>query len=83
MSVADYLIEDYLIDAQVAEDDAYRRIESGEWTTKDGSVMKVEKMSTDHIKNCIALMKRRKDDYAECWVARFEKELDRRLRLRW
>lgn len=40
--------------------------------------MKVEKMSTDHIKNCIALMKRRKDDYAECWVARFEKELDRR-----
>lgn len=41
-----------------------------EWTTKDGRKIKITKMTTEHIKNCMKIVG--EDDL---WYSHFEKEL--------
>lgn len=53
--------------------------EYGVWTTKDGEQIPVEEMTTSHIQNTIAFIKRtdRTDMYLP-WIRVFENELERR-----
>lgn len=52
--------------------------EMGIWTTKDGRQIPVEEMTTRHIKNTIAYLKRLDDEVYELWIDVFEEELNRR-----
>ena len=48
----------------------------GFWTTKDGTVIHVSKMTTSHIRNTINFIKRKDfDDSYLPWILRFEREL--------
>ena len=66
----------YEFDLQgLVEDEAKSKI----WTTRDGSKIPVENMTTSHIKNTIAHIKRiDKIDFLEPWVRVFKEELKRR-----
>lgn len=51
----------------------------GVWTTKDGTQIPVEDMTTSHIQNTIAFIKRTdQTDMYLPWVEVFEEELERR-----
>ena len=52
--------------------------EMGIWTTKDGRQIPVEEMTTSHITNTIAYLKRLDDEVYEPWIDVFEEELKRR-----
>lgn len=61
----------------------YSRVEAlakaGIWETKDGKKIRVEDMTDSHIRNTIALLKRHNVcDLWMPWIARLEKELERR-----
>jgi len=43
------------------------------WTTKDGKEIEIQNMTTEHIKNTVAYLIRKKDDSG--WIEILEKEL--------
>lgn len=46
------------------------------WTTKDGDMIKLQDMTTEHIGNCLKMLRR---CYDECdWIDAFEEELEMR-----
>lgn len=49
-----------------------------EWTTRDGKKIKLSKMTTEHIKNCIKLMERTDTPEAKHNVRLLQEELDGR-----
>ena len=56
-----------------------KEAEYGVWTTKDGTQIPVEDMTTSHIRNTIAFIKRTdQTDMYLPWVEVFEEELERR-----
>lgn len=67
MSLWDDYKDDYLDDLFLY-DDSY-----DVWTTKDGDMIKLQDMTTEHIENCLRMLRRY---YNECgWIDAFEEEL--------
>lgn len=62
-----------------AENKEKQRIFSGLWQTKDGTVIRISDMTERHIRNCIAMISRnRDDDNGYLWIEQFEEELEKR-----
>lgn len=79
MSFGNELYEEMMIDQWIAEEEESQRIEAGQWKKKDGSVIQISDMSESHIQNCLAMIKRnRDDDNAMNWIKLFEAELNKR-----
>lgn len=75
------MAEDYLDSFDIEEE--YARIqneaERGVWTMRDGTVIRVEDMTSSHIKNAKALCERNNAyDLYTPWVERFTDELRKR-----
>ena len=50
----------------------------GMWRTKDGRVLNVEDMGTEHIQNCIRMLERNNVPIRKPYIIMFTKELHRR-----
>ena len=85
MSYGLEVLEEFLIDQDVALEMKYRELESGEWSTRDGELIKIENMDIQHIRNCIRMLNRNRanDELAQLWIEKFEAELDRRRNDKW
>lgn len=66
-------------DWEQARLDVEDEAEYGVWTTKDGKQIPIEEMTTSHIQNTIAFIKRTDEtDLYLPWIKVFERELERR-----
>ena len=72
--MADYLLEQECYDFFAHDDGDFQELT---WNTKDEGAIAVSEMKDSHIKNCIAMLARRKQD-ADFWIAAFEDELKSR-----
>jgi hypothetical protein len=52
--------------------------DEGYWTTKNGDRLKIEQMETSHIKNTIAMLKRKDDEDYNNKIEELEEELLKR-----
>lgn len=66
------LWEDYNADLQWARD----RASLGVWLTAEGEEVLIRDMTTQHIKNCIAMLQKHGDE--EKYISIFEQELEKR-----
>lgn len=66
------LWDDYRVDVQFARYNPHG-VHNDEWRTREGKVLKLKDMSTDHIKNCMRMIGKSDDFYYA-----FEAELKRR-----
>lgn len=62
--------------------DLWDLVDEGYWETKDGRHLKIKKMETNHIENCIKMLERtkEKDEYTDFKLNEFKEELDKRER---
>lgn len=92
MSYGEELMEEMLINYLLRDFFQYEKYselrilaEQGIWVTKEGKSIPIQKMSSGHLRNSIALMKRNMDDYdkyateiAEQYIKKMQAELNRR-----
>ncbi len=77
--VKEMLRDDIDNDWEQIRDEIEDEAEYGVWTTKDGEQIPVEEMTTSHIQNTIAFIKRTdQTDMYLPWIRVFEHELERR-----
>lgn len=76
------MAEEMAINAAIYKADKKAKRDAGIWTMRDGTEIKVKDMGEDHIKNTIRMLKRRESEWAESWIAVFEKELEFRQYIR-
>lgn len=80
---------DYLADTEFERDVAINRWEKlsikvqsdimhGLWRTADGRILSVHEMSSNHIRNCMAMLKRNNNPFEEQYRKMFENELAER-----
>lgn len=75
--MADYYSKDLMYDIDLTPN--YDEYDFKVWKTKDGQRIPINKMDTDHIKNCINfLSKDKKNSSIRSWVWAFTEELRRR-----
>ena len=79
MSLGSDWIADHIFDPEAERISIDREACEGIWRTKDGREIPVQMMTTNHIKNTIAYLKRIDciDMYAP-WIITFQEELERR-----
>jgi hypothetical protein len=68
--MAEYYLEQELLNP----DFDFGDIQELTWLTKDEGEIKVKNMKDSHLKNCINMLRRKKED-ADFWIAIFEDEL--------
>ena len=68
---------DYYLEQEIMLTDLWGECDELMWETKDEGKIAVSKMKNSHIKNCINMLVRRKQD-ADFWLAVFEDELKNR-----
>lgn len=59
-------------------EEAEIKLHSGIWTMRDGSTIKVDKMTTTHIQNCINMLHKSSSPLAQGWIEAFNEELEDR-----
>ena len=80
---------EYMAEHEYERDEAMKRWESictnvameashGIWHTLDGRIMHVEEMETEHIRNCIRMLKRNNNPFWKFYKPMFEGELAKR-----
>lgn len=82
MSMGREFLADYAWEIEQAmnyEEDIWNEAQNGVWETKDGRLIPVEEMTTEHIHNTIAFIKRNWDnEIYQPWIDVFNEELERR-----
>ena len=82
MSLGEEYLVEYAFERQIAEniaDAIWHEAQGKVWETKDGRLIPVEEMTTSHIKNTIAYIKRNWDvELYQPWLDVFNDELERR-----
>ena len=82
MSMGREFLADYAWEIEQAmnyEEDIWNEAQNGVWETKDGRLIPVEEMTTEHINNTIAFIKRNWDnEIYQPWIDVFNEELERR-----
>lgn len=77
MSYGREIIEEWYIDAAIAQLEMERKVENGIWTQRDGTEISLKDMTDTHIQNCINMLERKqyKSDIVYAWIKRFKEEL--------
>ena len=79
--MADYYIEKFLDDGPYSSRDtrlydnvnrAKKALDAGVWYQNDGKPVFITSMDEAHIKNCIAMIKRKRLIHLECYIPAFE-----------
>ena len=82
MSMGREFLADYAWEIEQAmnyEEDIWNEAQNEVWETKDGRLIPVEEMTTEHIHNTIAFIKRNWDnEIYQPWIDVFNEELERR-----
>lgn len=73
-SLGQEIAREYEVQEAVEESNAI----NGIWTKKDGTTIKVEDMTTEHICNARNMLKKSNSPIADTWIEVFNKELEKR-----